>query len=269
MIAARLPETGSTIASGAGGCGLAALLVFAGAMLWRRGRAVAEDSLRWAVAGALVVVGPVVGMVMGAEAGPTDLLVALSLTPVVAAVAMAAVADGAEDLAGRLWPGLAAVAGLLLMLPQPSLGDVRMDVVLALSGVLPGVGAAVFCSGGSGKALARLVAGLSGAGLVFGVALVVQVKVRGIAPWFSGWAAVMDGVLAVLGLLTLVRLGTMRWAAQFALVPLVVTVEGLVLLRPGWDWRVMLGLGLLLAASVYLLLPPVEDEGDGSELGLG
>jgi hypothetical protein len=269
LIAAQWPETESTVASEAAGCGLAALLIFGGSMFWRGSGGVTGsrwDTLRWAAAGALVLVGPLVGMVAGGEVGGTDLMVALALIPVVAAVATVASSGGSKDLAGRLWPGLAALAGLLLMVPQPSLSNARADLVLGLSAVLPGVGAAWMCRDGGGRAAARLVAGLSGAGLLLGLGMATQ---AGLRIGFSEWAALLDGLTAVLGLLALVQLGAMRWAAQFAVVPLAISLEGLVVLRPRLDWRVVAGVGLLLAASVYLLAPPAEDEGEvGSQLGL-
>ena len=71
---------------------------------------------------------------------------ALALTPVVIAVSEAATRHSRETLAGRLWPGLAAIAGLLLLLIQPSLSNPAVDLVLVLTPLLTGCGAVLFCS---------------------------------------------------------------------------------------------------------------------------
>ncbi len=200
------------------------------------------------LAGAMMLGGPAVGLLAGGmDAG--SLTIALALTPVVVAVAAAALGDGSDGMAGRLWPGLAAVAGLLLVLTQPSVSNVRNDVLMLAAPVFSGMGAALFCS-----VRARSVASaLVGAAVVF---LLGWVLLRGAV---SVVAVACDGLLALLGVLAVARLGATRWSAQFALVPLLIVLEGLVLVRPGLQIRWVIGLALLAVGSVYLLLP--QDEG--------
>jgi hypothetical protein len=50
-----------------------------------------------------------------------------------------------------------------------------------------------------------------------------------------------------------------RWSAQFALLPLLVLVQGIWILRPPLTLRWGIGLLLLVVASLFLLLPQVED----------
>jgi hypothetical protein len=92
-------------------------------------------------------------------------MIALALTPVVVALA-----GRVESVAGRIWPGLAAVAGLMLVVAQPSLGDARSDVALCLMPVLTGCGAALLSSEGGGIFVESSgCAGRSGAGLWVGL----------------------------------------------------------------------------------------------------
>jgi len=203
---------------------------------------------RGMLAGAMMLGGPTIGLLAGGmDSG--SLTIALALTPVVVAVAATALGDGGEGMAGRMWPGLAAVAGLLLVLTQPNVSNVRNDLLLLAAPVLTGVGAALFCSA-RGQSIASA---LVGAAVVFVLGWVV---VRGTV---SVVAVACDGLLALLGVLAVSRLGATRWSAQFALVPLLIVVEGLVLVRPGLQVRWVIGLVLVAVGSVYLLLP--QDEG--------
>ena len=214
------------------------------------------------LAGAMLVGGPVTFLLAQApfiEAG--GLTMALALTPVVVAVASAALSRGqTEDVAGRLWPGLAAVAGLLLVLVTPGLGNVRTDVVFALTPLLTGIGAALFCAQDAGESGdgRRMYWALVGAAMLFAAGVVVQ-WVFAERPSLSVIAVAWDGVLALLSVLALSRLGATRWAAQFVLLPLLVLMQGIVLLRPPITVRLGCGLALLAVASVYLLLPREDD----------
>jgi hypothetical protein len=193
------------------------------------------------------------------------LTMALALTPVVIAVAVAAMNGRQdEDLVGRLWPGLAAVAGLLLVLATPTLSNLRSDAVLVLAPLATGIGAALFCAGelrpagtGEGGRWA-----LTGAVAVFFAATSVEWAIAG-RPEIVPLAVAWDGMLALLSVLSLNAVGETRWAAQFVLLPLIVLLEGIVLVRPGMTWRWAGGLALLTAASVYLLLPRPEPGDSG------
>jgi hypothetical protein len=72
-------------------------------------------------------------------------------------------------------------------------------------------------------------------------------------------AVASDGSLALLGVLTLDQLGATRWSSQFTWVPLLIILEGIVLVRAHLRVPWSVGLILLVVAGVYLLLPQVEE----------
>jgi drug/metabolite transporter (DMT)-like permease len=253
------PEAESTLLSKGLGCGWATLLALA-LMTRAPAKATLRRSWRGLAAGALLLCGPAVWMIVGARsADASGLTMALALTSVV--VAVAATAFGSltpEGVAGRIWPGLAAIAGLLLLLAEPSLADTKSDVALALAPALTGIGAAWFCSDRV-RSPWRATMALAGAAVVFGLAIAVSVLREHAWPEISLVAVAYDGVLASLSVLTLVRLGATRWSAQFTLLPLLILLQALVFARPPLTTRWVFGLGLLAVASVYLLLPQVDD----------
>jgi threonine/homoserine efflux transporter RhtA len=65
--------------------------------------------------------------------------------------------------------------------------------------------------------------------------------------------------MALLSLLVLVRLGAVRWSAQFVLLPLLILLQGIVILRPAITVRWVAGMLLIVTASLYLLLPQFEE----------
>jgi hypothetical protein len=183
---------------------------------------------------------------------------ALALTPVVIAVSEAATRHTNQTLAGRLWPGLAAIAGLLLLLIQPSLSNPVVDLVLALTPLLTGCGAVLFCS--ARASIWRLPAALLGASAVLGLGAAVNLATHvGGWPDMAGLAAGCDALEAVLALIALSRVSATRWSAQFAIVPLLVLLEGVVLLPSSIPARMIVGLFLLAFAAVALLIPPSEE----------
>jgi drug/metabolite transporter (DMT)-like permease len=254
MLAGAWPQTDSSLDSQAAGCACAALGCAAVLLGFRR------DKARWsqvsfaAAGGALMLCGPATAELLQAgRVESSGVMIALALTPVVVALA-----GRTDAVAGRLWPGLAAVAGLLLVLAQPSLGDARSDVALALTPVLTGCGAALLGPERSASAW-RMPAALLGAAVVFALGWGANAWLAGgvVAPSLPATAC--DGVLALLSLLVLVRLGAVRWSAQFALLPLLVLVQGIGILRPSLTLRWATGLLLLAVAGVYLLLPQEDD----------
>jgi hypothetical protein len=190
---------------------------------------------------------------------------ALALTPV--AVAIGASSFGAarsQGVAGRIWPGLAAVTGLLLILVQPDLGNTTSDIALFLAPTLTGLGAALFDCDDRAPAANALI----GASVLFAFATLASAFIAGHRPSFSLLAIAYEGILALLSVLALSRLGATRWSSQFTWLPLLVLVEGIVLVRPSVTTRSVVGLLLLAIASVYLLLPQ-EDEADAAPGILG
>jgi hypothetical protein len=256
VLSEALPGSSSTFASAALGCGSTAaiwLLVFP---LRMRGLTREGEVWRSAVGGALMIAGPMIGLLRPSGVSGTSL--AMALTPVVLAVAETAMRGGSGNLPGRLWPGLAAIAGLLLVLPEPSLASPASDLLLVLAPVLTGCGAALFCT--AKETAWRLPLALLGAAVVLmGCALGVVVEHERVWPAMLGLAAGVDALEAVLTVLVLGRLSAARWSAQFALVPLLVLLEGLGLMRERVPVRVVGGLVLLALAGLALLLPPAEE----------
>jgi drug/metabolite transporter (DMT)-like permease len=78
-------------------------------------------------------------------------------------------------------------------------------------------------------------------------------------PEMAGLAAGLDALQAFLTLLALSKLSATRWSAQFALIPLLILLEGIGLMRSSVPARMIVGLLLLAFAAVALVVPPSED----------
>ena len=242
------------------GCATMAVAAFTLAQLRHTTWPAPRTLIASALAGAMLLAGPFIAVLTHTHlADGSSLTLSLALVPVVVAVARPAFrhTEGAE-VAGRLWPGIAAVAGLLLIVPEPSFAGVRDDVLLVAAPLATGIGAAWFRTR-HGAELPRAGAAFSGATLVFLAGTYFHPpslwSVRALAP-----AALADAVLAGLSVTALLRLGGTRWSAQFELVPLAVLLEGLFLVGFKPDPRASVGLLLILLASVFLLLPPRLDD---------
>jgi hypothetical protein len=258
------PETAASGMSEAAGCWIAAGLVGA-AGFWR-----AAGSRRWgwrtAIGGGLLLAGPALGAVVaGHHVSGNNGTLALSLVPVVVAVSLSgSPGSEADGLSGRLWPGLAGLAGLLLLLPEPVFYDWRFTCGLVLIPLVTGVAGALTALAVDGsdedarsdprgrkdwKIAALLMTGFlllgAGGGLV--------------GTGFHLPAAVLDGVAALLSLEVLERMGAIGWGAQFLLVPLLTMLEGAALLRPVLDVRSWVGFLLLAISGGYLLLGSAAD----------
>lgn len=259
MLSDAMPGAATTFGSAALGCGSIAalylLIVRPSALLRNSGAQLA----RVVLAGALVLAGPSIVLLRPGLVPAESLTMALALTPVVLAVAETAVRHTQTSLAGRLWPGLAAVAGLLLLLAQPSLSNPGMDILLALAPLLSGCGAVLFCS--TRPTAWRIPAALLGgcAVLALGAAVNHLTHAGGGGTEMQGLAAGLDAAEALLSLLTLSRISATRWSAQFALAPLLTLLEGIALMRSWIPARMIIGLLLLAAASIALLVPPPEE----------
>jgi drug/metabolite transporter (DMT)-like permease len=258
ILSDALPGSATTFTSAALGCGSVAvlyLLVFGRSRRWRDSPG---QIVQPGVAGAMLIAGPLAGLWRPGLVSAAGLTMALALTPVVLVVVQAALQQRGEALAGRLWPGLAAVAGLLLLLAQPSLSNPGRDLLLVLAPVLSGWGAALFCS--TPATAWRLPAALLGGCAVLSLGASVNYAMHvGSWPDMPGLAAGLDAAEALLSLLTLSRLSATRWSAQFAIVPLLVVLEGIVLMHSRVPQRMIVGLALLAAAGTALLVPPAEE----------
>lgn len=208
--------------------------------------------------------GPAIGLILpGRDLDSSALTIALALTPIIIAIASSAVgAESPEGIAGRIWPSLAAVAGLLLVLVQPSLGDLRTDILLLLAPLLAGLGAVLFRTDHS-LSRPRIALALLGACALFAFALATSRFLTGAHPTLSLLAIACDGLVALLGITALARLGSTRWASQFTWIPLLIIVEGIALVHPTLTAHWFAGLILLIVAGVYLLLPQQDEATTG------
>jgi hypothetical protein len=196
----------------------------------------------------MVVVGPALPSLAGMGVDGGGLSIALALTAVVVAVAGPAIA-GSEFAPRVLWPGLAAAAALLIAVPMPGVGDWRSDVVMVAAPVMTGVGAVLFRRS-TGSMGWKMAGGLAMAAAVFAADALVRRSAWGVS--FAG--VTLDAVLFGLSLLTLAKMSATQYAARYAVVPLLLLVEGLVLVsRELLNVRTALCAAMLLAASVAML----------------
>ena len=260
MLSGSLPGSATTLSSAAVGCGSAAALYLL--ILRPSARASRNQLLRSALGGALLIIGPLIALLSPHAVSAASLTIALALTPVVIAVAEAATHHNSEALAGRLWPGLAAIAGLLLVVAQPSVANAGDDLVLILTPVLTGCGAVLFLS--AHPSVWRIPAALFGACAALALGAAVNVGMH-VPTWpdMAGLAAGFDALQALLALIALGRLSATRWSAQFAIVPLLVLLEGIALMPSSVPGRMIVGLLLLAIAGIALLIPPAEEQSFG------
>ncbi len=268
MVEGSFPETSSTLQSQAMGCAMAAGLVELVAVVRRRmSLTPRREVLRFSTGQGglcLVLVGPVVAQALsGRRIGADPATLALASVPsVIAVVGSAAASTETGDLPGLLWPGLAGLAGLLLVLPQPSFSEWRPWIGIISLPLLVGLGGGLAIRGEdpfSGEDRLNVVGGLLMATVVFGVFWMVSSGAS--AARLSLGACGLDALSALLLVTTLRQLGARRWSSQFLLIPLLGLLEGLAFLRPVLDWRSWLGLALLGLGGAYQLLFRAERAG--------
>jgi drug/metabolite transporter (DMT)-like permease len=275
VLNATLPTSGTTLLSASTGCAAAALVLLLASRISRlvshRAGAPCPVSGTWVrsihaeprtiLAGALLLAGPFFSLLLtGHGINPNSLTLALALAPIVAAVAQMALSNSPPgSFAARTWPALAAITGLLLLIPQPNFSNPVTDATLLLAPLATGIGAALFSTPSSPQKLSALPSTLSATALLFAAAWLIQFLLHHTAAHLSPLATLLDAVTAFLALFALSRIGLPRWSAQFALVPLMVILQGFVLLRPPIDAYNSTGLALLFLGCIFLLLPqPTE-----------
>jgi len=188
------------------------------------------------------------------------------LTPFVVVVVAAGSETLSRDEPGvrRFFvPALAAFAGALLLLsfsfPLSSEGRVMMAAVLV----------AVALTGFASAWMYRL---LHDAGMTEALAVVCLANAAFYAvfrlPFDRGWTAVSSllsiaSLYRVTELLLLVwllrRMSPVRLAVRYLAVPLLIAIEGFVILRPPWTVRMGVGLALLAGGAAYVLLSRSSD----------
>lgn len=264
LITDSWPQAGSTLASETVACALAAGLSL-GLALKNRSRRPSETSFSSAALGGfLVLAGPAVGILLQAHSlTPANLALALALTPVVAAVAEAAFGSPEQGLStASLWPGLAALVGLLLVLPEPSFSNPLHDAVLLLAPLLTGVGCVLFRGSVAPRSVTwSSTAAFASAGFVFGMGAAAQSIRQHAIPALDPAAAAIDFVLTVLTILALQRLTAAQYTARYVLVPLAILLQGLLLLHSATTARSVACAVLLAGAAVVLLLSRSEKNG--------
>jgi len=268
LIAGAEPGSGSTLLSQAVGYGMASGLAELVVTLRQSGPETRVGQAGFAagvISSSLVVTGPVLAQgIAGQRLNANDSTLALALTAVVVALLTSCCGDvPAVDLTGLLWPGLAGLLGLLLLLPQPAYSGWLAWAGLISMPLLVGTGAFL----ATAKRTIRATDAPVRRQEVTGGLLVACLVVTGL--WFAGsrephgsglWiASGLDGLTASLTLLALRRLGAVRWCAQFSLTPLLALLEGLFFLRPSTDLRTWIGVGLLGASAAYQLFAPEQN----------
>jgi len=256
LITDNWPQAGSTLASETVACALAAGLSIGLALKNRCGRPSEASFFSAALGGVLVLVGPALGILLQVPSlSPAGLVLALSLTPVVTVVAEAAFGSTEHGLStASLWPGLAALVGLLLVLPEPSFSNLLNDVVLLLAPLLTGVGCVLFRRSVSPTSVRwSSIAAFASAGLVFGIAAATQSLRQHAIPALAPAAIAIDLALALLTILALQRLTASQYTARYVLVPLAILLQGLLLLHSITTAR-SVACGILLAGAAASLL---------------
>lgn len=276
------PRYAFTLTSEAAGCVLAGTILLFWQWASTRRKERGGGSVGSAIMGAfgvmLLVSAPAFGAVVnGRFFAARDAALALALTPVVAAVLLRALDnDQPGELTAMLWPGLAGVGGLLLLLPEPALGTARAWAGLAALPVLMGTGAVLAWRRGVASHRGEAPVGgwwfavpgllLSGASLFLLSRYGPLAGALHTTPTVGSLCA--DALIVGLSLVALVWLEPMAWSAQFLLVPLLAMLESVAFLRPYVDGRSWLGLALLAMGAVRLLLLKPEEPGPVSSLGV-
>ena len=258
------PDAESTVGSQLWAAGIAASVCFVLSLLKRASSDATQPrhgSGFAFVAGALLFAAMNAGQLAGA-AGPksTDLMIALALAPVVVALVQGTRDGAGTGISGAaVAPGILAAAGLLLIVPQPSLSSWLADAVLLATPLGAGI-SAVWLGGSSDETLtpARAAWAFAGAASVFAGFLFKGPR----AHVFAG-AVAFDLLTLLLAMRSLAVLGARRFSAQFAAVPLLLLVEGLVFerVRPNWEQTGGL-LAIAVAAGMLLRLQAPEESAE-------
>jgi drug/metabolite transporter (DMT)-like permease len=251
-------------------CALVALISSLLVLGGKRTPATQGHPRRWgavAAAGALMFSVPAILLQGAREYAPeTNATVIFSLAPVVVVLLCAAASSSQRSMA-MLLPALAGSAGVLLILPfewptssrgWESLLEISAAMVLASC-------AAVWLYAllqARREMVTLAVIGLANAAvLLFWCGLRGELAMRG---WGTQSVVAVFSEAAIFAL-TVWLVGAIdpaRFSARFLVVPLLTVVEGMMVLRPEFNGRLVAGLALLLAGSGLLLRgnEAVEDE---------
>src|ERR1700761_4471943 len=254
------PQAGSTLASEMVACALAAALSFGLTFLKPRTISPRPLAISSAWGGALVLTGPTVGLFLMSSLGPANRVLSLAVTPVVVAVTEAALGTQEHGLSPKtLWPGLAAISGLLLVLPEPSLANPLNDAALLLAPLLTGIGCSLFrrhALDATGSSTGAFASGC----LLFSLGTVIQSTLQQTLPIPSFAAIAIDLVLALLSILALQRLTATQYVSRYVLVPLMILLLSLLQVHETITTRSVACAALLAGAALSLLLQNAKQE---------
>ena len=190
----------------------------------------------------------------------------LTLIPTVIVMISAASSFGRGGFLSRLGVSTAGLAGAFLLFPA----DPEALMEKPLSALLLAC-TVVSISFGSylGYRALREVRFQSAFVLMLGPSLAVMIAAAMLlhrSPARPGWddaPAALWGAVELCLLVCLVRVfRPVALATRYLLVPVLTTLEGLLVVRPQIGWRLLLGAGLLLAASARLLVVSEDREAD-------
>ena len=247
LLADRWPEMGSTLRSEAWACAVGAAVCAGVAVLRRRSLPETRRRLELMLIGMGLLAMPIFAAALQGPAGESlNRTIALAFVPVVA------LTWGGPE---RLWPGLAGLAGALLVLPFTRPPGVAGYFALAL--VPLAVGAACALSGHVVREVSAAYAGalvFAGGGLGLAALEVGRVFAGGVeAQRFSAEAVALDLLEAALVVAVVLRAGGVRYAARYFIVLLLMLAEGVFLLHQAITLRVALAMVLLAVAAAALL----------------
>lgn len=262
-----MPQLRDSLLSQSVGYSLSGILLLIPSLI-RRSETAERPSESWSgrVCISFVFVGPVIAsIVAGRNLGANGTTLALAMTPVALALSTT-ISNEKNDgnLTARMAPGFAGLAGLLLLLPRPEYSNWRSWAALSLMPIAGAIGAGSwFVRGGPRERLwdsrsagiGLLLAGL----FCYGCRFIQPRPPRfSLSTYFPD--IVIDGVTAILSVSILSRLGPLRWSSQFLLVPLVSFAEGMLFVRPFFDFRLVLGLALIASGFMYQFFFTSEGE---------
>ncbi len=251
MFADAWPDTLSTLSSQAMAAGIAAvaLLVYA-ALQTEEGGARKVWPTSAAFGGLMLFTTLNAGLLAGfASPKHNDLLIALALAPVVISLVLNARGGNTGIAVSDVAPGILAAAGLLLILPQPSFDSWKIDLALVGLPVLGGLGAVLVAPQTPVRMpLHRGAMASVGATVLFTTYLIKPPRLH---PTLV--ATALDLLVLLLALVSILGLGARRFGAQFAAVPLLFLLQGLVFERVRPNWEQAGGLAMVLIATVWLL----------------
>ena len=238
---------------------------------------VRQDLVKWAAIGLLLFTVPalITAFTQG-WVSQLERVAIFSLTPVFAVVFEPHLGSGAHRGSGGLTAALAGVAGALCIFPlsipgTPGAAAAALALVLAVACLAIGNCIAVhLASSHSGGALAFCAAFACGsAAVVFAVASAITEHAQSLLPLDVPqlvWLVIIDVPALILLFWLLREMSAVRMTARFILAPLLTILAGIALEQPAVTTRMVLGVALMGAGSMWLVFAPDEVSEKGTFL---